>query len=187
MLVSLLTLALVAPTQAHGDTLQQRVGLYVGFGLGPAYLHYDCSGCPQKGSGLATYGVGRIGVAVSRHFTVGLDLHSWHRQGTTDGASNTILVVNYYPDAEGGTFLRAGAGVSSFRGIDYADGPHESGSGTALAFGAGYDARIDKKLSLTPELGLLYNDIGTTSIVGFPERRGTRAWLVAFSIGLTWH
>src|SRR5881394_3733519 len=106
MLLSLLTLAVAAATPTHADTLQQRVGLYAGFGLGPAYLNYDCAGCPQKGSGLATYGVARIGTAVSRHFTVGVDLHFWHRQGTTDGASNTLVVLNYYPAAAGGTFLR---------------------------------------------------------------------------------
>lgn len=177
----------MAPSAAHGDTLQHRAGLYAGFGLGPAYLNYECRGCPQAGSGLAVYGVGRIGTTISPHFTIGVDLHLWHRQGTTDGASNTILAVNYYPVASGGAFLQAGAGISNFHGIEYADGPHETGSGTALMLGAGYDGRIDRKLSLTPAVALLYNDIGTTQIVGTPERRGTRAWLIAFYIGMTWH
>jgi len=53
--------------------------------------------------------------------------------------------------------------------------------------GAGYDARIDQKLSLTPAVTFLYNDIGDTQLVGSTERRATRAWLVAFSIGMMWH
>jgi hypothetical protein len=53
--------------------------------------------------------------------------------------------------------------------------------------GAGYDARFDRKLSVTPELTVLYSDIGTTYLFAMPQRRGVQALVVALSIGFTWH
>ncbi|MEO6066698.1 MAG: outer membrane beta-barrel protein [Gemmatimonadales bacterium] len=184
---TLLALALLLPQATATDTLQVRSGLYAGFGLGPAHLNYQCDGCPEAGAAFATHAVVRVGTVVSPHFSVGVDLDFWRRQGNTDGAITPRLTATWYPALASGGFLTAGVGISQFHGVGYADGPTERGSGPGAAIGVGYDLRIDRELSLTPALSLSYSDFGTTYVVGLPERRGTSVWLLAFAIGLTWH
>ncbi len=128
-----------------------------------------------------------MGTVVSPHLAVGVDFVLWRRQTTDDGAVSTLATVIWYPRARGGSFLQGSTGITRFHGIRYADGPQEQGTGPAIALAAGYDARFSRALSLTPMVSAMYSDIGTTRILSQPVRRATRAWLLAFSVGFTWH
>lgn len=184
MLATLAFLVVVA--QSPVDTVPNRAKFHAGFGLGPVALRYDCNGCPEKGSASAVGFYGRLGVPVSRHFVVGLELQSWKRQGADDGAWLTALSTTFYPARNGGFFLRAGAGMTQFSGLAYVDGPTERGSGFGGLFALGHDLRIDQRLALTPMVTLSHSDIGTTTIAGLPERRGTASTTLAFTVGVTW-
>jgi hypothetical protein len=177
---------LLATVQAPDDTLSRRATFHAGVGVGPVALRYDCNSCPEKGSASAVGFYGRLGVPVSRHFVLGLELQSWKRQGADDGAWLTAVSTTFYPAPDGGFFLRAGGGVTQFNGVAYVDGPTEHGSGFGGLFALGHDLRIDRRLALTPMVTLSYSDIGNTSLAGLPERRGTAATTLAFTVGLTW-
>lgn len=191
MFVVLAALLLQAPaTPAPSDTtstLQHREGLYVGVGVGPAHVRFDCDGCGDAGGSTGGMVQLRVGVAASSRLTVGLELDGWGAEGKDASAWNTMVVTQFYPSRNSGFFLRGGAGLVSFHGRQIVDGPGETGNGTALVVGTGVDARFDRKLSLTPTLTFLYNDVGTTRMSGFTEREGVSAWVVALGVGMTWH
>lgn len=181
-MVPLLALAMLVQAPTLPDTLQVRKGLYAGFGLGPAVVGFRGAGS-QKSLHLT----GGVGVAVSPHLSVGLQLDSWGSQQNEDGLANTTLALTWYPDVGRGAFVRPNFGLASFHGVHYVDGPTETGSGLAAGLTVGHDIRFDKKLSLTPTLTMQYADIGTSYMVGSPDRRNISSWMVGVTVGLTWH
>jgi hypothetical protein len=183
----LATLAiLLAAVQTPDDTLARRAKFHAGFGIGPVALRYECDGCPERGSASAVGFYGRLGVPVARRWVLGLELQGWKRQDAQDRASLTALSMTYYPGTSRGFFVRAGGGMTQFSGVSFSDGPTERGSGFGSLVALGNDLRIDQRLALTPMVTLSYSDIGTTTLVGFPERRGTAATTLAFMFGMTW-
>lgn len=186
MTIPLVLAALVAALPTH-DSLQVRRGLFIGVGLGPAALIFHCRACPEAGTAFATQGRIRVGTTVGSHLTLGLDVWLWRRQSSPDGGVTTTATCTVYPDADGGTFIQAGIGRTAFQGLTFAEGPDERGSGPAALLSIGYDARFDRKLSLTPLLTVAYTSIGSTHILALPQRRGVNLWLAALTVGFTWH
>ena len=186
-MTGLLALALLVQAP-DADSLQSRDGLYLGFSIGPAISGLSCEGCSAATGTEATLQLsGGAGIAVSPHLTLGLQLGGWNHQEGNAGFWATSAVLTWYPATGSGAFIRPTLGVASFRGASYADGPTEEGSGVTLGLTLGHDLRFDKKMSLTPALTIQYADIGTTTMVGLPDRSNLRSWMVGFGVGLTWH
>lgn len=186
-MTGLLALALLVQTP-DADTLQVREGLYIGVSIGPAMSVMSCAECPSDPG--AEFGLqlqGGVGVALTPHLTLGLQLEGWSHEEGDGGFGTTAVALSWYPDHGRGYFIRPTVGLSSFRGVELDDGVSEKGSGIVAGLTVGQDIRFDRKLSLTPALHFRYADIGGSTLAGLPRRSNIRSWMVGLGVGLTWH
>jgi hypothetical protein len=146
-----------------------RRGFWISFGLGYGSAQAQCDQCVAGDRVGSVSGTIRLGGTLGQHWLLGWEGSGWLRNSSTSwlpvygGADQTLgsssLVALFYPSAASGLFVRAGAGVS-FAGFSYGDctgddcsiveGP--GGTGFGLTAGLGYDLRIGRNTSLTPEL-----------------------------------
>ena len=125
----------------------------------------------------------RLGRTIGSHWLLGWEGSGWLRNNATSwlpayaGADQTLgnssLVALFYPSASSGCFVRAGAGVS-MPGFSYGDcidypcstSSTASGVGFGIVAGLGYDLRVGRNKSLTPELAY------ARGLPARPARRG---------------
>jgi hypothetical protein len=175
-----LALALTAssslPLAAQGNP-QTRQGFFISFGFGAGSLGFDCDNCDEDDDERAN-GVNfnfRAGGTLSQRLLIGGEINGWTK--SEDDVTVTVMnigpVLQFYPSAQGGFFLKGGLGLANF---EVEAGPITFDSdGVGLTIGLGYDARVGRNFALTP-----YFDIVTSSFDGGSFNQ------VAFGLGFTW-
>jgi hypothetical protein len=116
-----------------------------------------------------------MGGTLSQRLLIGGELNGWSKSegNATLTISNFGPVLLFYPNANGGFFLKGGIGIAS-TSLDLGTIEIEE-TGAGLTLGLGYDARVGRKFALTP-----YFDILTSSYDGGSFNQ------LAFGLGFTW-
>jgi len=179
------------------DRPQIRRGFWLGFGYGGGTIAWQCDGCSNQNHGAGSF-VLRLGGTVSKKVLLGVELigsspraagpletfgPDSQFQGVT--ATYTAFTAYWYPDADGGLFLKSGVGTSSYR--------QQTGSSTAashagvIQVGAGYDIRVGEMASLTPMLSLWASSKGDLKDGSTTVATGLRHNGATFQLGVTFH
>ncbi len=143
---------------AQGASAEDRQGLYLGLGLGGG-RGVAWSDAEAGGREMGLAGGLRMGYAFGPGFGVGLESTAWTRNEDGDIRSTigvVALAASFFP-AEGAV-MRVGVGVG------FVEGRHdlgwlsksETGSGTGLIFGAGYEFRVTDALRIGPGLDAVF-------------------------------
>lgn len=176
-MTGLLIAALVAvPQDADAQVSPARDGFFIGVGLGGG--SFGCSTCPDRQSGVS--GHLKLGTTMSDQLLLGVESSAWTKEET--GArmthANLSAMVQFYPVATNGFFVRGGLGVSRLEVS--ASGPGLSLSagqtGLGLTAGLGYDVRVGSNFSISP--------YGTW---GWGDFDGGSANTFQLGLGVTWH
>ena len=171
-----------------------RRGFWIGAGLGTAAGSMHCSICNTE-STRGTSGYLRAGTTLNRRMLLGVEAGGWQRNGEEGKRRLTTLTAGawWYPDQRHGYFLRWGAGLSRWKAWDEEDAVVSQA--LALVVGAGYEVRLNPRLSVVPYL----NAMGTSSgalwqesrdEVSFERRKlptGGHALLFQIGLGVTRH
>lgn len=186
---SLLALALIfsaSLAQAQDSRTQTREGFGISFGFGAGSAGAACDACTSdRTTGLSGYL--RLGGHVNAQTLVAFESNGW--VNSEDGIDETLGfysgVVQFYPNADQGFYVKGGIGLSLYTATDGVDDL----SGTAFGFtaGMGYDIRVGRSFSLTPYVNVLtstkgelkFNDTGTDLKIS--------ANLIQLGLGFTWH
>jgi hypothetical protein len=204
----LVAAALLGAIPAAAAEPPDRKGFWAAFGGGYGSAQVSCEDCVSDGRSGSFDGTIRLGGTIGTHWLLGWEGSGWLKNNDTawlpafGGLDRTLgtstIVAFYYPRA-GRFWLKAGAGVS-YAGFSSEDPfctpsvvlpcvPIESAHGTGLALtaGLGYDVRLGRKLSLTPEVSFaagLSRDIKDEGVLV------TRDWshdVWALNLCLTFH
>lgn len=172
-----LALALAAmiaiPADAQGNP-QTREGFFISFGFGAGSLGCDdCDDEDERLTGINVYL--RLGGTLSQRLLIGGEVNGWSKteNDVTLTVSNIGPVLQFYPSAGGGFYLKGGLGLAS-ASLDVGAVEFED-SGIGVTLGLGWDARVGRNFALTP-----YLDILTSSFDNFSVNQ------VAFGLGFTW-
>lgn len=162
----------------------RRQGFWLSAGLGVGGESFDA----RDGLGWSdrvTGGVGyiKLGGTVNPSLLLGVEAQGWSDQGYQadyDRELGSLMgIAQFYPSRTGDFWLRGGLGWAWDEVRFYGTPPTNittSRNGTAFAIGLGYDARIGRKISLTPTLDLMAQRYHTHD-----ER------VVSFGLGITFH
>lgn len=105
-----------------------------------------------------------LGGTVNPHLRLGGEVNGWvwshqdHDTGfqVTDYLAAALLTGQFYPVERLGLFLKGGVGLSR-TGTSVSGGSGIGENGFAYLFGAGYDIRLGRTVSLTPVLNLMHH------------------------------
>jgi hypothetical protein len=172
-LVLALTASSSLPLAAQGNP-QTRQGFFISFGFGAGSLGCnDCENNEDRVNGVNFFL--RAGGTLSQRLLIGGEVNSWVKSenDATLTLTNVGPVLQFYPSAQGGFFLKGGLGLAS---IELELGALSfDNEGVGLTLGLGYDARVGRNFALTP-----YFDIVNSSFDGASFNQ------IAFGLGFTW-
>jgi hypothetical protein len=177
---SALALALLTsislPVAAQGNP-QTRQGFFISFGFGAGSL--GCDECQDAdGDDERVNGVNfqlRAGGTLSQRLLIGGEVNGFTKSenDATLTVTNIGPILQFYPSAQGGFFLKGGLGLATaefeFAGLSVED------EGFGITLGLGFDARVGRNFALTP-----YFDILSSSFDGVNFNQ------VAIGLGFTW-
>ena len=182
---------LLATASAFAGHPQKRDGFWFGLGLGygSAGTSADCDDCGgDRESGLT--GFFKLGGTLSPKVLLGAETNVWFKDedDVTLTLGSVTGTVTFYPQAQGGVFLKGGVGFSivdwstTIGATDFS----VSKTGWGVMAGIGYDVRIGSNLSLTPSINYWYGkpgdlDFDDGSLPGWKQN------VVSFDLGLTFH
>lgn len=162
-----------------------RDGFTIAFGIGGGTRGLDCSGCDVDREGGATAFL-FVGGTIGPRLTVGGELSGWGKaeDGVEQSVASAMAVAHFYPAASRGLFLSGGVGLTAMS-VD--DAPYEfRADGYGLQFGAGYDVRVARGLSLSPYLAWVRGFGGDATENGV-EIGDANPDYIQFGLGFTWH
>ncbi len=186
----LLLLMLVLASLADAQRPQVRRGFWMVSGAGIGHTTSDCEQCDVRQQETGSYLSLALGGTVGRNVLVGAEMNSWHR-GLEDGDESLLgvfTVVQWYPWYARGLHLRTGVGWSYARsGFEIGEVAGTTDKlGLGLRFGAGWDFRVGRMVSISPFLGIHIAALGDTE-----SRGGTLRNLLSSSrqvgVGVTVH
>jgi hypothetical protein len=172
-----------------------RRGFWMGAGVGTASGSLHCGICNTE-STRGTSGYLRAGTTLNRRFLLGVEASGWQRSGEEGRRRVLALTAGawWYPNERHGYFLRFGAGLSRWRAWGEEDDAVVS-QAMALILGAGYEVRVNPRLSIVPYLNALGSSSGTLWLetrddVSFERRKlpaGGHVLLFQIGLGITSH
>jgi hypothetical protein len=186
-ILSILALAVILPTTAMAQHPQTRQGFGISFGIGAGSAGPSCDGCTQP-SGTEPSGYLRLGGYVTPALFVGGETNGW-ATATIFGSSASIGalmgVVQWYPAATTGMYLKGGLGYSY---VNVYDAAELTASGFGVSIGAGYDWRVARNFALTPYINYLQQFGGSYRYGSGGGAAGIDAnvHLFQFGLGFTW-
>ena len=181
------SLVVLATTSLAAQRPQTRQGFWIAFGLGYGQTVLSGSGLSGDAEGSYTSHI-RLGGTLSRHVLLAGDVTAWGKEegGVMTTVGNTSAIVQYYPKAESGLFLKGGAGFSAIL-IDVSGGVEPSGSTFGLSAGVGYDIRLARNFSLTPIFDFLYGGSRNLTDAGGTVYPSVASTLWTLGLGVTFH
>ncbi len=179
LIACLFLTSLAVPSLSSAQSRPQtREGFFIGFGLG--YGSLGCSTCNggRKAGGILYL---KLGGTVNERVLLGLEGNIWskwqwppagERAGVTLTSNILAAVIQFYPSAESGLFLKGGAGPAT---LDVGGSPTiESGFG--FIGGLGFDARVGSNFSVSPYANYVYASI---------NEEGNSVFQIG--LGVMWH
>ncbi len=180
---------------------RQGTWFSVGFGAGSASLH--CQICDNSEIGSrGTSGYVRVGTTVNGRLLVGAEMNAWMRSNEAGNQRVVTLSGNgyWYPNPRHGYYFKGGFGISRYKQWS-TEGDNDqitnglSTGGLTGSVGAGYEIRVNPKMSFVPFLNLLGTARGTLSTersddTHFERNRLPNRANVLFlqlGMGVTWH
>jgi hypothetical protein len=162
----------------------RRQGFWLSVGIGVGGESFDA----RDGLGWSddkTGGVGyiKLGGTVSPNVLLGVEAQGWtaqyYGQGYDRELGSLMGIVQWYPAATGDFWLRGGLGWARDNLRYYGTPPSTittGRNGTAFAIGLGYDARVGRKVSITPTFDLMAQRYDSH-----------RERVVSLGVGVTFH
>jgi hypothetical protein len=136
------------------QTLPHRQGFFIGFGLGGGGGEVSGNTNANGGTGWLT-----LGGTVNQKLRLAADFEGFSPNGS--GSSNygtSTFTALWYPSARGNFFLKGGVGAAE---VSLSlPGPDGNGVGFGSVLGAGYDLRVGRKISITPQFTLFGGSTG---------------------------
>lgn len=194
----------IASVPAFAGDAQVRRGFWASFGVGYGSAQAWCDQCVSGSREGSAGGTLRLGGTIGEHWRLGWEGSGWLKNndtgwlpvfaGTDRTLGNSSVIALYYPVSSSGFFVRAGAGVS-YAGFAYGDCIDDgcyvyeaaSGVGLGATAGIGYDLRIGRKLSLTPEVSYARGFPRDLSENGITVATGWSHDIRAVNLCLTFH
>jgi hypothetical protein len=181
---ALVAVALVAlfALPAHAQDGPRREGFFIGFGFGGG--GGEISGDPdvEGGTGWLT-----LGGTVSQKVRLAGDFNGFAAGEDGDLAvSTSTFSVLFYPTVRSNFFLKGGLGLAS--ATYYGPGPDAYGGGFGSLVGAGYDIRLGRNFSITPQLTFFGGETGDLkNDDGDPVLNDVSFGIATLSIGVVFH
>jgi hypothetical protein len=192
--------ATVIPADAPMYT---RQGTWVGFGLGAGSTSLHCQICDSEEAGTrGTSGYLRVGTTVNGRFLVGAELNGWMRSAEVGNQRVVALTGNgyWYPNPRHGYYFKGGFGISRYKQWSTDDNNEEVRTGVSTGgltgqVGAGYEVRVNPRMSFVP----FFNLVGTARGALYTERSDDTSFernrlpnranvlFLQLGMGLTWH
>ena len=187
LLAAVLTLTCsVAALAQSAPRPQTREGFGISFGFGGGSAGSECDLCDdERSTGLSGYL--RLGGHVKPNLFVGFESNGWVY--SDNGVDETLgfynAVVQFYPNAEKGFYLKGGLGLAAYMATDGIDELTTGALG--LSLGTGFDIRMGKNFSLTPYANYMMSTKGDLNFND--ESIGLKASsnLLQVGLGFTWH
>ncbi len=152
--------SLAVPSLSSAQSRPQSEGVLGGLGLG--YGSFGCSTCDgEREAGGILYL--KLGGTVNERVLLGLEGNAWvdwnwpvERAGVTQTTSIVAAVIQFYPNAESGLFLKGGAGLGR-REVGGGLTTFEHGGG--VIGGLGFEVRVGSNFSVSPYANYVYASI----------------------------
>jgi hypothetical protein len=175
--VAVTSVLAVVPSRGQAqDHPQTREGFFIGFGIGAG--SFGCEPCGDRRSGVA--GHLELGGTLRPNLLLGVETSGWTKEEGGARLTHTSLsaIVQFYPAAASGFFLKAGLGVSALETSASSDvySVTTSEEGLGLTAGLGYDVRVASNVSISPYGMLAWGDFESGS-----------ANTGQLGVGVTWH
>lgn len=181
-----------------------RQGTWFGAGLGAGSTSLHCQICnnDEAGGTRGTSGYVRVGTTINGRFLLGAELNGWMRSAESGRQRVVSLTGNgyWYPNPRHGYYFKGGLGVSRYKSSVTDQNNQEVSTGIATGgltgqVGAGYEVRVNPKMSFVPFLNVIGTARGTlfterTDDTSFERNRLPNRANVLFlqlGMGLTWH
>ncbi len=162
----------------------RRQGFWLSAGLGVGGETFDA----RDGLGWSdrvTGGVGyiKLGGTLNPNLLLGVEAQGWSNESYQNDykrqLGSVMGIAQFYPSRTGDFWLRGGLGWAWDEVLFNSNPPATVTSrraGTAFAIGLGYDARVGRKISLTPTLDFMAQRYDTHDVR-----------VVSFGLGITFH
>jgi hypothetical protein len=181
--------AYLSAAPAWADRPQEREGFWIGFGVGYGSAKIGCDGCGSNDREGSMTGFLKLGGTLSGHVLLGTEINIWTKDmdGLVVARGNGSVTATVYPRTTGGFFVKGGVGASFAESTFRGDSTTISESGFGLLVGAGYDLRVDRRISITPVVNYYYGTPGDMIVRGELVAGGLRHNIFDFGVGLTFH
>lgn len=180
---ALIGLALLTAAPLAAQSAPHREGFFIGFGFGGGGGSVTGEGDDVNGgTGWLT-----LGGTVSPKVRLAADFQGFSPNDNDDLTTGTsTFAVLWYPKAQGNLFLKGGVGASEVS--IHGPGPDGTGVGFGTVLGLGYDWRVGRKISLTPQFTIFGGRTGDIEDDdGNPLRNDVEFGVATFSIGVVFH
>lgn len=194
-LVALTLGALAAPLAAQNITAADegppRKGFYLGLGLAGASVSADCKNCGDA-SGAGMFGSHiKLGGTLSKSVRLGADLFGVTTNDgiasdlfgpvgdVTETAGHAMVAVTVYPKSAGNFWFTAGLGPVVYL-ADIKNDQKYTGRGFGGMLGVGWDLRVGKNGSITPNISLVSSGSGKLYNENGDEVSGGDEWQTAY-------
>ena len=185
--LTILLALVVFAVPAFAQRPQTREGVNVSFGFGGGSAGLGCSGCVNRQSGTLFYI--NVGGTLSPRLTLGGEINGFDYVSNQEELTlgSLMAVAHFYPEPSSGFFLTGGAGLTSLAIIDYIERSDISATGFGVELGLGYDVRLGKNFSLTPNASYVKGFSGQVSYNGITTPNNVNPDYVQLGLGFTWH
>lgn len=180
-----------------------RQGTWFGFGLGAGSTTLHCQICDNSEAGnRGTSGYVRAGTTINGRLLLGAEINGWMR--SDEAGHQRVLTLTgdgyWYPNPRHGYYFKGGFGISRYKQWATDDNNQDITTGLSTGgltgqVGAGYEVRVNPKMSFVPFVNLIGTARGTLSTEAndgthFERNRLPNKANVLFlqlGMGLTWH
>ena len=170
-----------------------RQGFFLGGGLGYGATRLSCDICVTEGSRIGGMsGYLRAGYTVTPVLLLGAEFDAWGGRADPETAADTTVsrfmasffaVGYWYPSTRMGLYLKAGAGLVSWR----ADGGTLTASAMGGTLGAGFEIPVGRRVSLLPFVNYLDTANGDLTLDGSRVLGPASISMWQVGIGATWN
>jgi hypothetical protein len=169
----LAALLLVLAAGAAPAQVPYRGGLWADVGIGPGRLRLTCTTCSAIAVANGVELTVSVGGAPTHNVLLGVEGQLWTRTtGSLDQRVRSLLaIVQWYPWADAGFFVRAGTGVVQGPVTPVASGAQPAtvqNTGIGLDLGAGWDFPVSRHFGFTVQVATHIAALGDLTVNGQP-------------------
>ena len=170
---TMVALLLALAARAAAAQVPYRGGLWADVGIGPGRLRLTCTTCSAIAAAGGIELTVSVGGAPTHNVLLGVEGQLWTRTtGSLDQRVRSLLaIVQWYPWAEAGLFVRAGTGVVQGPVTPVASGAEPAtvqNTGIGLDLGAGWDFPVSRHFGVTIQAATHIAALGDLTVNGQP-------------------